>query len=64
MTPEGGYYFIVKPKGRSGPGYVAFAKREPFVADAHFAYEPGEMWFEFGATEDEALKNLKRELWN
>lgn len=62
MPDDGEFYFLVKPHMRGE--FVAFAKRVPFVADAHFAYEPDDMWFEFGATEEEALRNLKRSLLN
>jgi len=43
--------------------YVALAKREPFThPDPHPIYEPGELYFEFGDTPEEALERLKGSL--
>lgn len=43
-------------QGRTG--WVGLAKRSPFVT-GHPLTEPGEIWFEFGATAEEALKAIK-----
>ena len=40
-------------------GWIGLAKREPFI-NGHPLNEPGDVWFEFGATEEEALRNIKR----
>jgi len=43
--------------------YVAMAKREPFTCDnPHPIYEPGDLWFEFGVTPEQALERLKESL--
>lgn len=34
------------------------AKQEPFVTDGDGVAEPGDLWFEFGATEKDALLKL------
>lgn len=39
--------------------WVGLAKQEPFV-NGHPIQEPGEVWFEFGDTEAEALEAVKR----
>lgn len=62
LIPNLEWFFLVKPK--STGGFVAFAKREPFTCNANFVLEPGEMWFNFGESEEDALKNLKLELFN
>jgi len=46
-------------------GYLAFGKLTPFsVSDVvHIvAQEPGDLWFAFGRTEDEALNELGKDL--
>ena len=42
---------------RPGDGYVALAKRSPFV-DGRPLHEPGEVFFERGQTIDEAITKL------
>lgn len=39
----------------------AMAKREPFV-NGHPIQEPGDVWFEFGDDEEDALAKLKGSL--
>ena len=39
--------------------WVGMAKRTPFVT-GHPITEPGDLWFEFGATEAEAMAAVKR----
>jgi hypothetical protein len=50
--------------GRNGvKGWIAFAKRGCFVSEwGHEIFEPGDLWFEFGTTEDEALAKLQAEV--
>lgn len=49
-------------RSRAG-SWIALAKREPFVLEEPSAIrEPGDVWFEFGDTEEEALTKLKRSL--
>lgn len=54
-----GWHFMAKEYPE---GFTAFAKRTPFVAEAHILFEPGDMWFEFGATKDEAMRRLRASL--
>lgn len=54
-----GWYFMVRPG--FARRWMAFAKREPFVAGGS-TYEPGEVWFEYGATEEEALARIETEV--
>jgi hypothetical protein len=53
------YYKVVRLKRQLG--YFAMAKHEPFVGD-NVMTEPGDVWFEFGDTEEQALCRLKRSL--
>jgi hypothetical protein len=41
--------------------FVALAKREPFI-NGHPIKEPGDVWFEFGATAADAVARLRKEL--
>lgn len=52
----GDWYFMAY-LGESGQWY-GLAKRAPFV-NGHVIYEPGEIWFEFGESYDEALAAIK-----
>jgi hypothetical protein len=53
------YYAVFKGTSK----YVALAKNEPFVTNPPDAmWEPGDVWFEFGATAEEALVQLKASL--
>jgi hypothetical protein len=55
------YYAIKKGK----LNWIAFAKDEPFtrvIPDPFFHPEPGDLWFEFGRTPWEAIRNLKESL--
>lgn len=53
------YFYVFK--GTST--YVALAKNEPFTcANPNPIYEPGDLWFEFGDTPEQALANLKESL--
>lgn len=51
------YFSTCKGRGL----WCAMAKHEPFVVGDPVA-EPGELWFEFGDTEDEAMAKLKASL--
>ena len=59
-TNENGFYFsVVKGKTK----YCAMVKKEPFTCEhPNPVSEPGELWFEFGNTPEQALKKLKDEL--
>jgi hypothetical protein len=49
------FFKVVKGKAN----YIALAKTEPFTRnDPNPILEPGDLWFEFGQTEEEALENL------
>lgn len=59
------YYFV--RTGRNGvTGWIAYAKPTPFGpnpdTDFDAMREPGEVWFQFGQTSEEALANLRAEL--
>lgn len=41
--------------------WIAMAKREPFETGNPLT-EPGELWFEFGATPEDALRRLRTTL--
>ena len=43
--------------------WTGLAKRSPFV-NGHPIYEPGDVWFEFGDTEDAALDAVRRSVLN
>ena len=46
-----------------GDVFIAYAKEEPFTYNPiNFIYEPGEIYFEFGNTEEQALERLKEDL--
>ena len=47
-------------KSSNGDEYIILAKKEKFVLpEFEPVLEPGELWFEFGKTTDEALDNIK-----
>ena len=52
-------YCVVKGKSK----YIALAKIEPFTCEnPDPILEPGELWFEFGNTPEQALDRLKESL--
>lgn len=53
------WYIIVRPANDTFLGWIALAKREPFVTDGDSIAEPGPLWFEFGGTAQAALGKLK-----
>lgn len=55
------WHYLVR-RCHNGPGWIAFAKREPFIADGHPFHEPGPIWFEFGADEAEARANIEADI--
>lgn len=54
-------WYFATWKGREK--WYGLAKREPFV-NGHPIYEPGELWFEIGDTEDDALAAVRRSALN
>jgi hypothetical protein len=54
-----GQWYFAAWEGRSK--WIGLAKREPFV-NGHPIYEPGDVWFEFGETEADALSAIKRKM--
>ncbi len=55
---DGWWYRIAKSP--NGGGYIILAKKDRFVLpEFEPILEPGELWFEFGKTEDEALDNMR-----
>ncbi|MBR0871189.1 hypothetical protein JQ633_12530 [Bradyrhizobium tropiciagri] len=57
-----GWHFHVHAS-HAGGDFIAMAKKEPFV-NGDPLREPGDVWFEFGASPDEAMAKLKRSLLN
>ena len=55
------WHYIVRPCRNTALGWVAFAKRGPFITDGDFVREPGELWFQCGATEAEARAKIEAE---
>lgn len=55
------WFFFCRPR-RNVPGWIALAKREPFTADGDSILEPGELWLDFGDTEEEALANIRADV--
>lgn len=50
-------------ESKRGHGFIAVAKTEPFVyKDDPWLLEPGDLWFQFGETEMDALDNLMHSL--
>jgi hypothetical protein len=59
MKIEKYHYCAVRGKTK----WIALAKHEPFTSDNPDPItEPGDLWFEFGDTPEEAIKNLKSSL--
>ena len=50
---------MVRRRNDNLGSWVAFAKHEPFIAFGDAIREPGEVWFEFGSTSNEAMARLK-----
>lgn len=49
--------FYIKVK-RGTSCFIAYAKRAPFSGCDPILLEPGDLWFEFGDSEEEAVENL------
>lgn len=62
---KGDWWFRVC-KSKTESGYIAYAKKEPFIYNGLnskiFAYEPGELWFKYGETWHEAFLSLFSEV--
>ena len=56
------FHYIVRQCRNGTPGWIAMAKKEPFVTDGDGINEPGDLWFCFGVTEDEARAKIKAEV--
>lgn len=57
--PRKWFFSVVWGKGE----FIAMMKREPFsCANPHPLTEPGDLWFEFGETEEQAFSKLRNEL--
>lgn len=54
------WHYLIRPC-RNARGWIGMAKREPFIGSDAIA-EPGELWFEFGATEAEARHRIEAEV--
>lgn len=66
MIVINGWYFLAKPTrfpARPCNAFIAMAKREPFVTGGDCIREPGDLWFQFGPTKEEALARLKTEVF-
>ena len=51
------YFTAVKGKTR----WIGLAKTEPFTCEnPNPIFEPGEIYFDFGETRDEAIENVKK----
>ena len=56
---QDGWWYRIS-EARNEDGYIILAKREMFVlSEFEPLLEPGELWFEFGETEENALDNMK-----
>lgn len=53
------WHYLIRPRN-DGVGWIAMAKREPFRTQSA-VYEPGDLWFAFGDTEQEARENIEAE---
>lgn len=54
--------YLTRPCRNGVHGWIAMAKQGPFITDGDAVREPGDLWFEFGATRDEALGKLQTEI--
>lgn len=52
------WYFMAWQSPFTGK-WTGLAKHEPFT-DGRPLHEPGDVWFEFGETEEEALANIRK----
>lgn len=60
------WHYLIRPCRNGAPGWLAMAKRTPFVGDV-WGIEPGQVWFQFGATEEEAREKIEaevRQMWH
>lgn len=55
------WYYIVRHESDTD-GWIALAKRGPFVADGDAIREPGDVWFEFGDTAGDARSKIEAEV--
>lgn len=61
-THYNGWYIQSKPCNHGAPGYMSWASKEP--TRSALAKSSGDVYFEFGDTEYEAVEKLKAELLN
>jgi hypothetical protein len=65
LFPRKWHFLFVRHTGRGHYQWTAYAKASEFVSNGHFLKEPGDMWFEVGATKEEAFallwESLKQE---
>jgi len=54
-------YTIVRMARNGAPGFICAGKREPFVS-SDLVNEPGPLFFDFGATEEEARAKVLAEM--
>jgi hypothetical protein len=59
---DGDWHFLVRRAPYSRRLWIAFAKREPFTHEGHALHEQGEMWFELGKSEEDALQRVRAEV--
>lgn len=59
IVKDGWYFRVV----RGTTGYTGLAKQSPFV-NGDPILEPGDIWFNFGASWDEALEKIQREVFD
>lgn len=55
------WQYMCRPVRNGGKGWIAAAKRGFWVGDC-VATEPGEVWFEFRATKNEAMFAIQNEV--
>lgn len=56
------WHYLIRSAQNGLEGWIAMAKREPFVCDGHPVHEPGDLWFQFGDTEAEARAKIEAEV--
>lgn len=52
------WFYICRPCRGGASGWIAMAKRSPFVTDGDALKEPGGLLFDFGDTQAEAMTAL------
>ena len=56
-----GWHYIIRRCHHDRSQWLALAKRERFITDGDPIAEPGDLWFEFGASEAEARAKIEAE---